>query len=254
MGRAVTVTITGSGPMLSSEKLKALEERLDIALPEQYRDFLLQHNGGTPDLALFECAGGGGSFVRSFLGAHEGPHSNFEVKFLALKVTRKALPDNIVAVAEDGFGNLVCLSLAGADVGSVYFWDHERETETPSYKNMHLIAPSFNEFLAALHSKPVKRFEEEFRDVFQHGNAETLRRIIAEGWDVNSGPYRPDISALEFVATANHLEVTRVLLQHGAKMGRVLEMTKRYATFFGKSHPHPRDYTQVIELLNDAPR
>lgn len=158
MGGGATVTMAGSGPMLSSEKMQALEERLDIVLPEQYRDFLLRHNGGTPDPALFECAGGGGSSVRSFLGVHEGPHSNFEVIFLALKVTRKALPDNVVAVAEDGGGNKVCLSLAGADVGSVYFWDHERETKKPSYKNLHLIAPSFDEFLAALYPRPVKLF------------------------------------------------------------------------------------------------
>ncbi len=250
MSNGATVIVSNMGPMLSLEKLQELEKRLAIRLPHQYRDFLLQHNGGTPNPNLFDCVDGGGSFVQSFLAIQEGAHSNFEGYFIALKATSKVLPDNIVAVAKDGFGNLVCLSFVGEDAGAVYFWDHERQAKEPSYKNLHLIAPTFNEFLASLYAKPVNRFEDEIHDVFQNGNAETLKRIIAAGWDVNSEPYRSDISALEFAATANHLEVARVLLQHGAKMGRALDLTQRYAAFFGKSHAQPRDYTQMIDLLN----
>jgi hypothetical protein len=36
-------------------------------------------------------------------------------------------------------------------VGKVFFWDHEAETNPPSYANCHLIADSFNEFIETLH-------------------------------------------------------------------------------------------------------
>jgi hypothetical protein len=45
----------------------------------------------------------------------------------------------------------ICLSFGGPDEGKVYFWDHEEEPPQPSYANCHLIAGSFDEFIAGLH-------------------------------------------------------------------------------------------------------
>lgn len=241
------VKITGAETPVSSEALAQVEIRLDIHLPDQYRQFLLKHNGGKPTPDLFECADGGGSFIHKFLAIHEGPYDNFEQKSLSFWAD-KAMPDNILPIACDAFGNYVCLSVSGADTGSVYFWNHEERPRKASYKNLCLIAESFDQFLASLSEKPVVPFAAEINQIFQHGNIAVLHQIIAAGWDVNSGPYRPDITALDFAAMYNKKDIARVLLEHGARVGRAIEIVKRCEAPPALRH----DYTEMKALLEAA--
>jgi cell wall assembly regulator SMI1 len=39
---------TESGPPLTEERLQGAERRLGVTLPDEYRAFLLRHNGGRP--------------------------------------------------------------------------------------------------------------------------------------------------------------------------------------------------------------
>ena len=243
------VKITGAETPVSSEALEQVERRLDIHLPDQYRQFLMRHNGGKPNPDLFKCADGGGSFVHKFLAIHNGPYENFEQESLSFWANQ-AVPDNIVPIACDAFGNYVCLSVSGADTGALYFWNHEKQRRKASYKNLCLIAKSFDQFLASLFEKPVVAFEAEMTQIFQHGNIAVLHRVIAAGWDVNSGPYRPDIPALEVAAMNNQKDTARVLLEHGARVGRAMEIVKRCEAFPTIRH----DYTEMKALLEAASR
>ena len=182
--------------------------------------------------------------MQEFLAIHNGLHDNLEDYFHTFKVARRAMPDNVMPIAHDGFGNQVCISTAGDDCGSVYFWDHETAGRRASYKNLHLIASNFDDFLGSLYEKPVQPLAELIHRVFQKEEVEALDLLIAAGWDVNSGPYRPDIPALELASTYNMIEITRVLLQHGARLGRALEMVRRFAVAFPD-----RDYSKIIALL-----
>lgn len=247
MTDSIKVKITGEEAPISSEMLDQVEKRLNIQLPDQYRQFLLRHNGGTPTPNLFECADGGGSFVHKFLAIHDGPYDNFERESLSFWAN-KSVPDNIVPIACDAFGNYVCLSVSGADAGSIYFWNHEKQRGKASYKNLRLIAESFDQFLASLFEKPVVPFEAEMTQIFQHGNIAVLHQIIAAGWDVNSGPYRPDITALDFAAMNNQKDIARVLLEHGARIGRAIELVKRSEAPPALRH----DYTEMKALLEAA--
>lgn len=71
---------------------------------------------------------------------------------------RGRIPPNLLPIAHDPFGNLICLSVAGQDRGKVYFWDHEvevREGEIPSYRNVSFIADNFESFLDGLTTWPL---------------------------------------------------------------------------------------------------
>lgn len=145
---------------LSEKALSKVEKRLKIKLPEEYRRFLLAHNGGRLTPSVFKFKGQSGAYADScvdwFLAVYDGEYNNFETYFERYKVERVRLPVELVPIAHDPGGNLICISLADFDRGSIYFWDHEHEHESTgksvsSHTNVHLIADSIDEFLGSLY-------------------------------------------------------------------------------------------------------
>lgn len=139
-------------PSPSTSDLDALELRLQIKLPPEYRAWLLQYNGGQPWPGNFRLRGKTRATenVSRFLAVHKDPECNFENEYVFWKLTTGRLPGELVPIAEDGCGNLVCLAFGGRDAGKVFFWDHEAETEPASFVNVHLITDSFDEFIDML--------------------------------------------------------------------------------------------------------
>ena len=139
-------------PSPSSSDLDALEQRLQIKLPSEYRAWLLLFNGGQPWPGNLKLEGKRNATenVARFLAVHEGPECNFENEYVFWKQTTGRVPGHLVPIADDGCGNLVCLAFVGPDAGKVFFWDHESETEPTSFKNVHLVANTFNDFIQML--------------------------------------------------------------------------------------------------------
>lgn len=151
------INIRDTEAPLSSEAIGIVEDRLGIVLPNEYRDFLLLHNGGRPRPAVFRFKNSSGKYVDSsvdwFLAIYEGEHDNFESYFETYKRDQQRLPTELVPIAHDPGGNLICISVSGSQKGAVFFWDHENECgigETPTFWNVHVIAESFTEFLSSL--------------------------------------------------------------------------------------------------------
>ncbi|MCX7570161.1 SMI1/KNR4 family protein [Tumebacillus sp. DT12] len=127
---------------LTEEKLDEVQKRLTLVFPAEYRAFLLKNNGGKPTPNTFSFLDRNGEKADSLL-------DDLEVEYTDLLSDERILP-HLVPIANDPFGNLICLSVAGEDLGKVYFWDHEIEPKTAGYENMSLIADSFTEFLNKL--------------------------------------------------------------------------------------------------------
>jgi hypothetical protein len=151
------INITKSAGRLTEHEINQFEERLGTSIPLSYRDFLLNHNGGKPDLSEFSilsCAKGSaneGSVVKCFLGINMAEET-FNLDYV-LDTFRDRLPSDIFPIARDPGGNLICIATEGANLGKIYFWDHEAEVEegdTPNYDNISLIADNFQEFMAKL--------------------------------------------------------------------------------------------------------
>ena len=143
---------------ISDADLDALEERLRITLPAEYRAWLLKYNGGRPVPGTFQYKHETGPYtdgrIAWFFAVYDGQFENFERKFQAFKRPQRSpvrLPDDLVPIARDGFGNLICMAFDGPNKGKIYFRDHEEEGPHPSYDNCHLIADSFQEFIDRLH-------------------------------------------------------------------------------------------------------
>lgn len=142
-----------SFPPLDEGQLAAAEHDLGVQFPPEYRRFLAVWNGGRPqpDTFCYENHGRKVSgMVDWFLGIHGGEHDNLKRYAVWYK---GRIPSNLLPIAHDPGGNLVCIVVSGSDCGSVHFWDHELESsegQPPSTDNVYLIATGFDAFLASL--------------------------------------------------------------------------------------------------------
>jgi len=145
----MAVSIKKSPGTLFELALLNFEMKLKSKLPDDYRSFLLEYNGGKPEENIFaipktkkQCG------VTCFFGIYNSKKATDLVTERARFSDR--LPAHILPIASAKDGNLVCLSLASPDFGSLYLWDHELENESPSGESLLKILPSFSEFMAAL--------------------------------------------------------------------------------------------------------
>lgn len=134
--------LTDLGPQLKLEDLVAYERQIGCALPNDYREFLLATNGGNPKDA--------GYFIVKH--ALRKPESWVKIEFFyglrrddgltlsqAREIHHGSLPDNVLPVAYDGFGNQIYVHLED-DFGAVFFWSHDVDVEDEK------MASSFTEF------------------------------------------------------------------------------------------------------------
>jgi hypothetical protein len=154
------------GP-LSEGRLARLETKLKAQLPDDYRSFLLQYNGGRPAPCRFTFEMDGEeqeSILEWFFAVHDQPYEEDEdwdpntseglPPYFAQpleevhKDLRSELPKaKVLPIGRDPAANLICLGYAGKWSGQVYFFDHEMGMLVP-------LAGSFSEFLAGLSKLP----------------------------------------------------------------------------------------------------
>ncbi len=151
-----------------------LERLIGVALPQDYRTFLLEIGGGELRDTVAPCT------IPTPFGKHNLTcfHSVDEVIGL---LDSNVTPRNMVCIAYGHFGMTTCLSVAGLDHGQVFaldtemrfFWDNEKLRRFPhldpsvreffrlrdadglpprpwGYENCYHIANSFAEFLGKL--------------------------------------------------------------------------------------------------------
>lgn len=148
----VNVHVEDSQPSVSEADLYAFEQRFGVVLPDDYKEFLLKHNGGKPTPRRYKTLDGvvESSFIRML------PLADLDAPNLVLNYTTYnqgyCIPNNLIPIGEDPIGNQICMSLSGEDTGTVYHWSYDWEDEVfrASYKYMRKIAGSFSEFLECL--------------------------------------------------------------------------------------------------------
>ncbi|WP_412538613.1 SMI1/KNR4 family protein [Longispora sp. K20-0274] len=125
-------------------KLAELDTQLPGVLPEDYRAYLLQQDGGRLT--------SNNEAVREIFGVGDVP--DYASIWAKIETYEGRVPAWLLPVAGDAFGNLFCLSLRDTDHGSVWFWDHEGEPEddddAPTEDNLTFKAKTWQEFLDSL--------------------------------------------------------------------------------------------------------
>jgi hypothetical protein len=116
--------VLGTVEEYSEEQLSAFERDLGCCLPVDYRSFL--HSTGSG------IAGPDNRFIDA--RAHPALKDSVLIdQFLTLSEVRQyrddyhaRIPDWMLPIGSNVFGDLVCLSLSGEAPG-VFYWDHEQE-------------------------------------------------------------------------------------------------------------------------------
>jgi cell wall assembly regulator SMI1 len=145
--------IVNSKAQLTPENIKPLQAEIGLDLPDDYRAFLLRHNGGRPKPSGFSFVRRGceeAAMVGDFYAIQEGSPVDLLKK---LRTFGSRIPPAFLPVACDPGGDQILLGLMGEQRGKVYYWihdlDEDAEDETDP-RNLGLIAGSFQEFLEAL--------------------------------------------------------------------------------------------------------
>jgi hypothetical protein len=145
-----------SGKKLTDELLHAVEGKLHIALPQEYREFLLKYNGGRPRPDLFKIPRGRELFVDEFLSFDEESMRKFGRPDIESELDTfrhlegmpalhfSPMPEHLLPIAHAG-DDLVLLSLSGPDSSKILFWD--RVEEGFERDHVETIADSFSQFL-----------------------------------------------------------------------------------------------------------
>lgn len=136
-----------------------LEKQLGAKLPDEYRQFLLTHNGGEPEPDHVEIPGyeyGPWLPVGFIYGLYSGREPFKNLEFGVEKILPQ-LPEGQLPVA--GLFNLYYYSLSlDRNPGCIYYWDENAggynvdEDGNPVFDDSHaiLVAGSFNEFLTRI--------------------------------------------------------------------------------------------------------
>ena len=152
---------------LTEERLTRLEKRLKGRLPEDYRQFLLKHNGGRPTLSRFTFTSDDEeqkSILEWFFAVHDEPYEEDEdwdpecseglpPHFAqpledAWRELKSELPrSGTLPIGRDPSANLVCLGYSGKRAGQVFLFDHDMGELVP-------LADSFTAFLDGLTKLP----------------------------------------------------------------------------------------------------
>lgn len=137
-------------------ELRLLEKEIAAVLPPEYKNFLLEHNGGKPTIRRYITVD---RKVESSL-MYLYPLSDKTTPNLMEKFDyyNHMIPKNLLSIGKTPKKSQVCISISGDDYGSVYHWDLEDQEYiegpiiNPTYKYMKLIAKNFDEFINSLFS------------------------------------------------------------------------------------------------------
>lgn len=121
-----------------------LESRLGVELPAAFRSLLtaVSNGGAVEPVAMVSDLRVG---VVAVLGAESSDGLDIEARIVQVGDDR--LPAGLIPIIDAEGGNLVCLSTRSSDFGTVWFWDHERESEGAA---LSLLAANFDQFVDEL--------------------------------------------------------------------------------------------------------
>lgn len=144
-------TILGANPYgtLDEDRLVQFEFELGVRLPEAYRAFLLEHNGGIPQptgLVPWIGANVVGQLQEMFYLTPDS--GSLEIVWWN---TQGRWPEELLAIGGVDQDRVLAIGTMGQGEGCIYLVDDDDVSMAPFVESMlTLLAPSFEEFLARL--------------------------------------------------------------------------------------------------------
>jgi hypothetical protein len=221
------------------DRLTNFEETIGSILPEIYREFIIEHNGGIPDKRDFTISKSEGeSGLHVVFGLHNGPEdARLDSQF---NFNKKRLPKEVIPWASDPMGNYLCIGLTGEYRDSVLFWDHEQQTQDPALHDLICINRSFSNFMDMLFIF-VDQSESEIDRIVKNSDLDMLEQLVSSGYNIESLNDQ-NFSMLEIAAIHNKPDIILFLHGKGAKLRSALDLAIRNFEFFP-------GHIKTVELL-----
>lgn len=146
-------------PPASEEQVQRTAEAVAESghpIPDSYRAFLGQQDGGDPVRDRFAFQQDGRELhdrVRVFFGVDDSPYGTLLQK---VKAYLDRIPRGTLPIANDSLGNLLLLDGRDGADGPVWFWDHDLEPDRddPEDVNLSFVASDLRSFLEQLTDAP----------------------------------------------------------------------------------------------------
>jgi hypothetical protein len=159
----------------SPDELARFENLIGASLPDDYRAFMLDKNGGRPDFSndrdiWFPVQWNGQKFAAQYQGSlleslgslDAEDRSSLFRKYLHTHVNMKLIPADTISIGAAADG-AVLLGIGDENRGKIFFWAQAYmspdDDAVPNYDNVGLVAPDFTTFLKSL--RPLKDVEAE---------------------------------------------------------------------------------------------
>jgi hypothetical protein len=231
---------------LRKRDLLAFEALIGVQLPDDYRVYLHAHNGGRPVPSDFKFLGrSSGSSLHHMYGLFRDHECDLRSAF---ECFRDRIPSSLIPIADDPFGNQICLGIQGTHYGKIFFWDHERESRRPSFRNIRRLADSFGTFVGALYQW-ADPDETAIERAIKKDDVEHLQKLLPKGADLE---YKDEYgrTMIENAAIHNSLKAIAFLHARGAKLRKALALAEANAEFF----PEHRKAIRLIKSLGKQGR
>jgi cell wall assembly regulator SMI1 len=147
--------LQNSNPPASAQDLAEVEAVLGGRLPEPYKAFLAQSDGGEFKVAGVRIeAQNDVTVLDRVLSVHGNATSGIRQQY-EMRREMDRIPQLCCPIGRDPGGNLFILSLEPKTYGKVYFWDHDNEPpdggdRLADFPNMYELADDFELFVRKL--------------------------------------------------------------------------------------------------------
>ena len=229
--------------------LERFEKEIGAKLPEQYREFLICHNGGKPVPSDFVISRRQGEdSVKQFYGLNNGPtyqrlNENYE-----LYVDR--IPSYVIPIGSDNFGNNICIGINGKNKGKVFFSNYYIQggiLKRLLFGRVKILSESFNEFMDSLFEW-IDPEETEIGRIIRTNDIDGLKSLIASGFDIETlDEY--DRTPIENASISAKNDIIKLLFETGANLRSALEIAQKNAEFFEE---HKSTVELIKQLKNKA--
>lgn len=144
--------LKNSGSNLTLDSFKLLESAVNAKIPLDYKNFMLQHNGGQPVEHIFfsfnEVDSETGKSFENGADIHSFNKLEDIQMFYDNLVGAEVIPEQYLPIADDSCGNEILMCLVnGTEYGKIFFGNHELYQSDEIHWVLTEIATSFNEFL-----------------------------------------------------------------------------------------------------------
>jgi hypothetical protein len=218
-------TIETPGPPLTLEEIFAFEKEIGGQLPEDYRQFLLVHNGGgcMPRLGLSWA----GSIHRipAFIQLLPSAYDGIRAALGRLQRLNRRKAKGFVPIASTFSDYEICLAHQGSGFSGAFITAYKYDKRGYSIDvTMVRLANSFTEFLDSLVEIPNPYCR--IVDLGEKGTPGDLACYLAEGNSINALG-KNDLTILCEAIKCNNIAMIQACIEHGASFSRALEIAAK---------------------------